>query len=148
MKEKFWSTKTLAEMDHTEWEALCDGCALCCLHKIEDEETQEVLYTRVACQQLDIHKCQCKNYQQRTQLVKDCLHISLDNEKIFSWLPKSCAYRCLHENRPLPKWHPLRTGRKKSVHQAEMSIQHLAISENDINMDELEDYVIYITGEN
>ena len=54
LRERFWELP-LEALGREEWEALCDGCGKCCVHKLEDEETGELLPTNVACRLLDRH---------------------------------------------------------------------------------------------
>ena len=130
MAEKpFWQTKTLEQMTAQEWESLCDGCGLCCLIRFEDEVTGEVIPTRVACKLLDQHLCRCKDYVNRKAHVPDCIKLTPWNIEALAWMPPSCAYRRLHEERGLPHWHPLITGDPDSVHQAGVSIRDQTISE-------------------
>ena len=133
MAEKpFWQTKSLDRMTAQEWESLCDGCGLCCLIRFEDEETGEVIPTRVACKLLDQHLCRCKDYVNRKAHVPDCIKLTPWNIEALAWMPPSCAYRRLHEGRDLPSWHPLVTGDPDSVHEAGVSIRDQTVSEESL----------------
>lgn len=141
--ERFWESKSLEEMSREEWESLCDGCARCCLLKLEDEDTNELFYTSVVCRYLDQEKCNCTVYSERTVLVPDCLELDTTILQHLNWMPQSCAYRLLGEGKPLPEWHPLISGNKKSVHDAGISVRGLAISEDEVrSLEELENYII------
>lgn len=129
MDKPFWEYKTLADMTVAEWESLCDGCAQCCMHKLEDEDTGEILFTDVACKLLDLATCRCTNYGARSRLVKACLVLAPDRPEVFAWLPGTCAYRRLAEGDALPEWHPLITDDLDSVHAAGISVQGKATSE-------------------
>jgi uncharacterized cysteine cluster protein YcgN (CxxCxxCC family) len=129
VKSKFWKTKSLAQMSESEWESLCDGCALCCVHKLEDEDTGQIFFTDIACKLLDTDTCRCRDYGARAQEVKECLVLSPDKPDVFSWLPGTCAYRRLAENKDLPDWHPLVSGDPASVHDADISVRGKVTSE-------------------
>lgn len=86
------------------WEALCDG-RVRCLIKLEDEETQEVAYTKVACQLLDCATGHCSNYADRLQFVPDCIQLTPENAQKIYWLPASCAYRRLNEGKKFASTH-------------------------------------------
>jgi uncharacterized cysteine cluster protein YcgN (CxxCxxCC family) len=139
----FWEVKTLQQMTSDEWESLCDGCGLCCLVKIEDEDTGEVFNTSVSCNLLDIETCRCADYADRLNKVPMCLQLTLDNLPGITWLPETCAYKCLSEGRGLPQWHPLLTGDNSSVHDAGFSAKWFAQSEEYIHPEQLSDFVIY-----
>lgn len=125
----FWKTKSLTEMNPQEWESLCDGCGLCCLVRFEDEDTGDVVPTRVHCKLFDPLKCTCNDYVNREEQVPDCIKLKPDNIAALGWMPKSCAYRRLNEGRDLAWWHPLVSGDPETVHKAGVSIRRQTISE-------------------
>lgn len=138
----FWRDKSLTEMSDAEWEALCDGCARCCLIKLEDEDTAEVHYTALVCDLLDIERCRCTRYPARHELVPDCIEFSADLAASLAWLPRTCAYRRLAEGRGLADWHPLVSGRPDSVHEAGISVRGRVIPARLVDEDDYEDHVI------
>ena len=131
MTDEFWKRKSLAAMTQAEWESLCDGCALCCLQKLEDDESGEVYFTDIACRLLDTKKCRCKNYRRRGQLVEDCMILSASEPDAFRLLPATCAYRLVAEGEDLPEWHPLVSGDAESVHEAGISARGKCVSETE-----------------
>ena len=140
---RFWEKKPLSDLSQTEWEALCDGCGKCCLNKLEDEDTEEVVLTRVACRLLDDATCRCTHYENRHQFVPDCIVLKPGNiDKHAYWMPQTCAYRLLWEGRPLHDWHPLISGTPDSVHAAGVSVRHATVSEFDTPFEEWEDHII------
>lgn len=131
----FWETKRLEEMSPSEWESLCDGCGKCCLYKLEDIDTGDLVFTNVACRLLDEETCRCSDYSNRSTVVPDCLTLDTGNVGTLRWMPSTCAYRLLHEGKPLEDWHPLISGTSESVHWAGISIQGRSISEDDADED-------------
>lgn len=138
----FWETKTFEEMSPEEWEALCDGCAKCCLYKIEDRDTGEVHFTNVACRLLDLKTCRCLDYPHRTEVVPDCLLLTPAMAREVNWLPESCAYRRLAEGKSLAWWHPLVSGDPNSVLQMGRSVYGKVVNEEEVDLDDLEDMVV------
>ncbi len=143
----FWRAKTLDELKHREWEAVCDRCGLCCLVKLQDADSGTVVYTDVACNYLDIDTCRCTVYGCRQERVSECLQLTPENLSQVNWLPPTCGYRLLREGRPLPPWHPLVSGHGRSVHQALCSARHIAVAPDQISDQELVNHVIDLFAE-
>ena len=127
-------------MSDQEWEALCDGCGKCCLHKYEDEDSGELRYTNVACKLLDLTSCRCKNYRERQRWVPDCVRLRATDIASYSWLPSTCAYKLLAAGEDLPAWHPLRTGDSESPHRAGASVRGWVVSE--LSVDDPEQHLL------
>ena len=129
-------------MSLEEWEALCDGCAICCLYKVEDEDTGMVLLTNVACRFLDLEICRCQLYGERKSAMPTCIKLTPSKVHTLTWLPETCAYRLIMDGKPLPDWHPLVSGDAESIHQAGISVKGKVIREVNADMNHIEDYVI------
>ncbi len=139
VRAPFWE-RPLAELDRGEWEALCDGCGRCCLHKLEDADTGVLYPTNVACQLLDRRNGQCLDYANRMKRVSDCVRLDPASLDRLDWLPETCAYRLRAAGEPLREWHYLISGDRESVHQAGQSTRGWTVSEVDAG--ELEYHVV------
>ena len=140
---RFWEQKSLAEMSSQEWESLCDGCAKCCLHKLEDEDSGEVFYTKVRCRYLREESCRCSEYARRSELVPHCITLHAEQLSSYHWLPSTCAYRLLAQGKPLFDWHPLISGDPNSVHEAGISIRGRAISDEFVHPDGYDEHIVH-----
>lgn len=140
--DKFWLNTKLEDMSREQWESLCDGCARCCLQKLQDEDTEKIYYTRVVCKHLK-QDGQCSHYETRQKYVPDCVWLTAEDASDFHWLPDSCAYRLVSEEKDLPDWHPLISGNKDSVVAANISVlcQDL-IPDDKIDEEEWQDQLI------
>lgn len=139
-QDRFWETTPLDKMSRAEWESLCDGCGKCCLHKLEDEETGELMATNVACRLLDRRTGLCSDYRNRRAYVPECVRLTPRLVRTLDWLPSTCAYRLLDEGRPLPDWHPLITGDRDSVLRSGHSVSGWTVSEDEVG--DLEHHLI------
>ncbi|RPG24987.1 MAG: YcgN family cysteine cluster protein [Gammaproteobacteria bacterium TMED92] len=142
MKE-FWKAKSLQQLSEAEWESLCDGCARCCMVKLQDEDTDEVVYTSIVCDLLDQQRCRCTRYPQRHELVADCVELSVEKIAEFHWLPKSCAYRTIAEGRDLAWWHPLVSGDAETVFTAGIAVRGKVMAEADVPLGHEEDMIVH-----
>lgn len=151
----FWQRKSLAQMNHEEWEALCDGCGKCCLHKLldaaDDEPAEDsndrhmsadetMYYTDVRCGYLDSATARCSCYAERLEKVADCVNITLKDLPFIHFMPPSCAYRRLHEGKGLPDWHPLlHQGSRAAMEAAQMTVAaYPTIADTQISEDDYE----------
>lgn len=138
----WWDELPLEALNPTQWEALCDGCGRCCLHKLEDADSGELYFTRVHCRHLDTRRCQCTVYATRQSRVPDCIVLEPGRREGFDSLPATCAYRLRSRGEPLPDWHPLRSGDPDSVRRAGIAVTGRVISEDHVHPDGLEEHIV------
>jgi hypothetical protein len=138
--DKFWE-RPIETLDRGQWEALCDGCGKCCIHKLEDEDTGELLPTNVACRLLDRRTGQCSDYKHRRAFVPECVRLTVAGvRRGIDWLPSTCAYRLRAADEPLPAWHYLVSGDRDAVHRAGESVKGWTVSEDDAG--DLEHHIV------
>ncbi len=143
-KSKRWWEKGLQNLTADQWELLCDGCGLCCLHKLEDEETGALHYTQLACPLLDTQSCQCRFYAQRFKHVPECMKITPSNyREALPWLPNSCAYKRVAQRLPLPSWHHLLTGERSTIHDVGASVRGRVRSSEGIEEEDYQEYILH-----
>lgn len=137
----FWERKSLREFTRSEWESLCDGCARCCVFRLEDEATGERVGTNVCCDLLDTRACQCTDYENRSVRQPLCITLTAGLlEEDASWLPRTCAYRRVAEGRGLAWWHPLVSGDPETVFEAGISVRGRVIHAREA--DDLEHHIV------
>ena len=142
MTESWWNQLALEALDRKQWEALCDGCAKCCLHKLEDEDTGEICFTQVRCRYLDEESCSCSDYANRSVLVPECIQLDSESAADLEWLPSTCAYRLRARGEPLPEWHYLVSGSRDTVHEQGISIRGRAISDEFVHPEGYDEHII------
>jgi uncharacterized cysteine cluster protein YcgN (CxxCxxCC family) len=142
MPEPFWSSKPLEALSDAEWEALCDGCAQCCLITLEDAADGRIGYTHIACRLLDLDRCRCRHYAERRSHVPECLRMDAASIDALYWLPETCAYRLRAQGRPLPDWHHLVCGDREAVHAAGVSVRGRAVSQTHVHPDDVAAQVV------
>lgn len=148
LRPQFWERFTLAELNHSEWEALCDGCGSCCLIKYIDNDDDEemVEYTDVTCQLMDCATGYCQHYDKRQEYVPDCIQLTMENLPQMMWLPSHCAYKRLYKGQNLPSWHLLLTQNaietQQQMRAANVGVAGRCVTEIGMDDEEMETRVV------
>ena len=112
---------------------LCDHCGRCCLKKLQDEDTDEIFWTRIVCRFHDNDNSRCNCYDTRSTEVPDCLDVRTMDLTQLRWMPPTCAYRLRMEEKPLKPWHPLIAGSSRAMEQAGISLGGKTLSEDHVH---------------
>lgn len=143
----FWKNRPLEAFSPEEWESLCDGCGRCCLNKLEDWDTGAIAWTNVRCRLLDDGSCRCSDYENRQASVPDCIGLTVEGVRSIGWLPPTCGYRLVAEGRDLYWWHHLVSGDPETVHEAGISVRGRTVSEEGMEVEDLEQHLARWPGE-
>lgn len=136
-----WNWRTRGELNHQEWEALCDGCGQCCLKRWVKND--EVTVFSVACELLDIDTARCLDYANRLKKVPSCHDLTPETVPEYAaWLPQTCAYRRLHKGKSLPSWHPLLTGDRSRMRKKGIKVSTYAVPSGSVSRRQKARYVI------
>lgn len=143
LRPNFWQF-ALNKLTDDEWEALCDGCGVCCLIKyLDDDDVALTEYTDVACQLLDCATGHCSNYQHRKRHVPDCIRLTPEMVADMMWLPKHCAYKRLHLGQGLPSWHYLVAGQARHDKAMDkVGVRGRCVSERGLSDDVIEERIV------
>ncbi len=73
------------------WESLCHRCGLCCYEK---EIRGGRVYVRMdaPCRYLDLRTRQCRVYERRFLVCRECRKLRWVHARFSRWLPDSCGY--------------------------------------------------------
>ncbi len=74
--------------------SLCDGCGQCCLHKLMDEDTDEIYFTNVAVASSILKPVNVGTYERRFRVEPDCIKLTRENLPTFEWLPMTALIVC------------------------------------------------------
>lgn len=116
-----------------EWEAICDRCGKCCLVSLQDIDSGEIYHTNILCKYYDLENRLCTVYEQRCQLVPNCLKLDKNNVDKLPFMPKTCAYRALFDKNYKPQ--PLKSLKGRTVCQTdvdEKDLENYIVDWNDI----------------
>lgn len=143
LRPAFWQLP-LQTLNDDEWEALCDGCGVCCLVKfLDDDDPNFTEYTDVACRLLDCKTGHCADYAKRQAFVPDCIRLTYAMLKDVLWLPHHCAYKRRYLGQDLPAWHYLIAG--ETAHRqgvAKVGVAGRCVSEIHFDDEKIEERII------